>query len=140
MFTACSCFEPKVVVTNDGKVYHRDWDASITYTLDGQNIIVGVDQEKSLTFQSIYNNATELEEKPDCTFSENCMFTVAEENYLVAEDGSPYFKHGDKYYQTSISDRYILNQIFTDYGVVGLPSPEDDFANAPDATKKKKNK
>ena len=124
MLTSCSCGEPEVVVTNEGKTYYNNKATIITYKLDGQNINTQVNNDKSLALQAIFNNMTEMDVEPECDFSENCMITFDGKMYYVAEDGSRVIKYDDTYYMTSVSDRYILNSIFTDYGVEGLPNPQ----------------
>lgn len=124
LLTACSCGEPEVIVTKDGKTYYNNRATIVTYKLDGQNVNTQVNNDKSLALQAIFNNMTEMDTVPECEFSEDFMITFDGKMYYVAQDGSRVIKYEDKYYMTAVSDRYILNQIFTDYGVEGLPDPQ----------------
>jgi len=125
VLTACSCGEPEVIVTNEGKTYYNNKATIITYKIDGQNINTQVSNEKSLALQAIFNNMTEMTVEPECEFSDDCAITFDGKVYYIAEDGSRIIKLEGKYYSTSVSDRFILNQILSDYGVQGLPSPQD---------------
>lgn len=120
MFTACSCGKPEVFTTSEGKTFHRNWNTIVTYKLDGQNVNVQVDEDKNLTLQGIVLNSTERKKKPDCTFTDEFMFTMNGEAYYIAQDGCPIIKHNDKYYTTSVSDRMIINSIFKTYGAENI--------------------
>ena len=120
MFASCSCGEPEVFTTGEGKTFHRNWDTIVTYKLDGQNVNAQVNEDKNLALQGIFLSMTERKKKPDCKFTEDFMVTMNGEQYFVAQDGCPIIKHNDKYYNTSVSDRMILNSIFKNYGAVDI--------------------
>ena len=119
-FSSCSCGEPEVFTTSEGKTFHRNWTTIVTYKLDDQNVNAQVDEDKNLALQGIFQNMTERKKKPDCKFTEDFMVTMDNEFYYVAQDGCPIIKYNDKYYTTSVSDRMILNSIFKNYGAENI--------------------
>ncbi len=128
----------KLSTQDQGQYIYSYIDTTITCTSDDNNLNKKVNEDSSRVLQGIFNKIVKVEMESQCKVSGDIYVTIPisdEEvkTYYLADDGCNIVKYNNEYYRISVSDRFIVNDIFEKYGVT-LPDYDEDTNTAHNVT------